>query len=130
MENYREKMKQILRNYWRTGDEINLVGCFFEEGRKCQLCGYYPIKYNFTLENSRTKEKLIVCSNCVHNFKKAMHDLGENVIIKSSNIKIASFINNKYPDTVNIIHTNSENYDGELENYVHFFGECNKFTEF
>ena len=116
MENYRKIIKERLRNFWEKCDDINIIDCFVKDGNKCDLCGYYPIKFNFILENSGTKELLIVGSNCVYNIKQAIEDLGEEVMIVSSNIKSANLINKYHPNTVKIIQPHDE-YDRELKEF-------------
>lgn len=115
MKNYKEIIMDRLRNYWTRGDEIYVKGSFVEDGRTCELCGYTPIKNNFVLENSRTHEELIVGSKCVHNFKQAIKDLGEEVIIKSSNIDAIKIINRGHPGTVELIEHNRGLFEDDME---------------
>ncbi|MBU4354367.1 MAG: hypothetical protein KKD99_03060 [Proteobacteria bacterium] len=126
MKNYQEIIKETLRGYWERDDEIYVTDSFIEEGKTCQLCGYNPIKYNYVLENSRTKETLIVGSNCVHNFKQAIESLGEEVKIKSANMQAVRLINKRHPGTVEFVENDENNLVDSSEEYPFYCSEIDE----
>jgi hypothetical protein len=101
MDEYWNKVKGKVNEFWQLNDKILCIKVFKSENQTCQLCGYHPISWNHVLENKRTLKTLTVGSVCVYKFTKAVKELGHNLKIgyPSRFSPAVELLNKKYPGT-------------------------------
>lgn len=101
---YWETIRKKLADFCRPGDSITCVEVFPRPDSTCQLCGKYPIKWNYVLRNARTSRELAVGSNCIHNHKLIIEEWGYDgtVDFLPQYHRAVEFINQKYPRTAKI----------------------------
>ena len=109
MNNYWERIKQTLKGFWQPGDDLACIKVFPLSNSTCQLCGKHPILWNHVLQNNRSFKTLTVGSDCVHNFKVAVEQLHQDVMIfyPSRYHRPARIINENHPGTVILSDTNT-----------------------
>ncbi len=73
---YRERIEKTLRKFVRSGDDVMCIAVFCIQDRICQVCGHFPITWNFLIENLATHEPLIAGSECIRNYESVLRDWG------------------------------------------------------
>lgn len=124
MDEYWNKVKKRVKEFWQPNDKILCVRVFKSEDQTCQLCGYHPISWNHVLKNRRTLQTLTVGSVCVHKFTKAVKELGHDLTVAYlPNLHPAvKLLNKKYPGTANV-----DRYFDEKENSPDYEWKWNEY---
>jgi len=103
---YWRRIAQTVGRFAQPGDILRCIRIRrVEDPSTCELCGYSPIHWLHTLQNSRTSEILIVGSECIRNYAK-VHEkrFGRSADIRypPQYKKAARFLNAKFPGTVTV----------------------------
>ena len=101
MDGYWNKVKEKVKEFWHSNDQIVCINVFKSDGQTCQLCGYHPISWNHVLQNRSTLKTLTVGSICVYKFTKVVKELGHDLKIgyPSRLSPAVELLNKKYPGT-------------------------------
>jgi hypothetical protein len=95
MEDYWSRIRKRLEEFCNPDDRPVCINVFVNENQTCELCGHFPIKWNFVLLCIRTNEKLIVGSECIKNYSKVS---GKNVFFLKPYFEIVGRLNERWSD--------------------------------
>lgn len=103
---YWMRIAKTVAKFAQPGDTLECIGvCRVENPSSCELCGHYPIHWLHTLQNSRTKQTLLIGSECINNYAEVYrrrYGATISIIYPPKYAKAARFINKKFPGTVSI----------------------------
>ena len=125
MNDYWKRVKQNLNKFWQAGDNLLLTDIYADPGQDCQLCGHFPIKWNYILMNTSTSDTIRVGSKCIRSIKQVVRDMGHDVMIEFPFrfVAKAEGINQKQPGTVFVKLPKYHEPEDELDSYIGYIGE-------
>jgi hypothetical protein len=97
-EPYWARIRASLGRFCCPSDQLDCPRIFKLEGQTCQMCGHWPITWNYVLRNSRISDMLVVGSECIVNYREEMARMEHNVppVIFWSP-RAAKYMNDKCP---------------------------------
>ncbi|MFH1728433.1 MAG: hypothetical protein ABIA04_08445 [Pseudomonadota bacterium] len=117
---YTNRISEKVKKFSDLGDSLGLNAYYnYDINVFCKLCGYFPIKEVFTLQNLFTKLTIDLGNKCILNYQEAFKNIyNENIQIyfppKLSHL--AASINNKKPGAISIDPSRWD--DSKLEFYM------------
>jgi hypothetical protein len=106
MKGYWEIIEKNVRQFSKRGDRLVCRSVSLQPRSACELCGYHPVFWVYSLWNPRTGEELAVGGKCVVNAKEAFLNVyGEGLLITFPEMlrKYADGLNELHPGAVQVL---------------------------